>query len=200
MSNDNLIGNSFWKVSVICTVELEEVRTFVRNIDSQGDFVLTNPFRFTCNHCAYRMLSKFRTLCWATVWVTKVLLVLRSLCNVWKLGKHTSWEGQHSQSNNFSVSVSFRDFWLYLEPVESSRMLFSKDAELALSCWFHPRLTIHCFLSQHCAIIITYLIISISLHDRSKNTGRGKRFWPQERQGIELLVQICWAASALLHN
>lgn len=32
------------------------------------------------------------------------------------------------------LSVSFRNFWLYLEPVESSRMLFSKDADLALSC------------------------------------------------------------------
>lgn len=97
--NDNLIGNSFWKVSVICTVELEEVRTFVRNIDS---------WRL----CTHKPLSDspvitVLTECYQS---SDPLLghsvghqsasSLASLCNVWKLGKHTSWEGQHSQSNN----------------------------------------------------------------------------------------------------
>ena len=37
-------------------------------------------------------------------------------------------------SRGRGLPVSSRNFWLYLEPVESSRMLFSKDADLALSC------------------------------------------------------------------
>lgn len=81
---------------------------------------------------------------------------------------------------------SFRDFWLYLEPVESSGV-FSKDAgELAKTLISYPN-SVHCFLSQHCAIM-TYLIISYPYMIGAK-IQVGEEGYSGKGRDIELLVQ-----------
>lgn len=79
-------------------------------------------------------VAKFQILRCARVWVTKVLLVFfGSLCNVLKFGKHMSEKDSIDKEITKYVivlymgrrlSVSFINFWLYLESVDSSRIFF----------------------------------------------------------------------------
>lgn len=79
-------------------------------------------------------VAKFQILRCARVWVTKVLLVFfGSLCNVLKFGKHMNEKDSIDKEITKYVivlymgrrlSVSFINFWLYLESVDSSRIFF----------------------------------------------------------------------------